>query len=425
MASSRTETDFTHVSTILLADDDQLLRLIMRERLERAGHEVLECGDGFAALEIAMEERPECLVLDVMMPLARGLEVVRQVRRQEGWTPGIVMVSARTKATDRLNALDAGADIYLEKPIVPDALVEAVARVTVDRLPTRIVDILGPVWATLAMDRLARTATDGSAAERAAALTARFAQQMRTVLGRTGPTLPSGPVALRVYWEQVLRRLIADAADPEIPTFTDVRVPDLGSLRRPFAPLDWAVPTGAQSQEWAAALSRVLTSSAIPPDVAAVQANFTTSLAHVLGVGTPDGDQWTSTLARVLGHHLSGGDVAAEELLASTFGTTLGDVLGIHSSENERWARTLAQVLAYRTPLESATEFHLQEHMSDVLDAALGRRRITVSGPISTPATDLWHATIAEVLRGQDGVVHVPDVRALLARDGDPSGARR
>ena len=44
------------MSTILLADDDQLLRLIMRERLERAGHEVLECGDGFAALEIAMDE---------------------------------------------------------------------------------------------------------------------------------------------------------------------------------------------------------------------------------------------------------------------------------------------------------------------------------------------------------------------------------
>ena len=69
------------MSTILLADDDQLLRLIMRERLERAGHEVLECGDGFAALEIAMDARPECLVLDVLMPLSRGLEVVRQVLR--------------------------------------------------------------------------------------------------------------------------------------------------------------------------------------------------------------------------------------------------------------------------------------------------------------------------------------------------------
>lgn len=104
--------------TILVADDDQLLRHILAKRLEREGYEVLECGDGMAALQIAMEEQPDCLVLDVMMPLARGLEVVRQVRRSDaGRQPAIVMVSARTRVTDRLNALEAGADAYLEKPV--------------------------------------------------------------------------------------------------------------------------------------------------------------------------------------------------------------------------------------------------------------------------------------------------------------------
>jgi DNA-binding response OmpR family regulator len=425
MASSRTETDFTHVSTILLADDDQLLRLIMRERLERAGHEVLECGDGFAALEIAMEERPDCLVLDVMMPLARGLEVVRQVRREDGWTPGIVMVSARTKATDRLNALDAGADVYLEKPIKPDALVEAVAHVTVDRVPTRIVDVLGPVWATLAMDRLLRAATDGSVAERAAALTERFADQMRTVLGRRGPSLPSGPVALRVYWEHALRELIGDATDPDIPAFTDVRVPDLGMFLRRLAPAELTLPTGAQSHEWAVVLARVLAAAATASDIAAVQSQFSASLAHVLGIGAVDDDQWTTTLGHVLGHRPPAGDVAAEALLTSTFGTALGDVLGIHSHENDRWARTLAHVLAYRTPLESATGLHMQAHMSDVLDVAMGRRRLAAPAPAHSPTGDLWQATVAEVLRGQDGVVQVPDVRELLARDRDQSKVGR
>lgn len=425
MASSRTEMDFTHVSTILLADDDQLLRLIMRERLERAGHEVLECGDGFAALEIAMEERPDCLVLDVMMPLARGLEVVRQVRREDGWTPGIVMVSARTKATDRLNALDAGADVYLEKPLTPDALVEAVAHVTVDRLPTRIVDVLGPVWATLAMDRLLQAATDGSVAERATALTARFAEQMRAVLGRSGPSLPSGPVALRVYWEHALRELIGDATDPDIPAFADVRVPDLGMLMRRLAPAELAPPTGAQSHEWAGVLARVLATTETTDHVAAVQAQFSASLAHVLGIGAKDDDQWTTTLAHVLGHHPPHGDVAAEALLTSTFGTALGDVLGIHSHENDHWARTLAHVLAYRTPLESATGFHMQAHMSDVLDVAMGRRAPTPVGPVHEPAVELWRATVAEVLRGQDGVVQVPDVRELLARDREHVTAGR
>ena len=409
------------MSTILLADDDQLLRLIMRERLERAGHEVLECGDGFAALEIAMDERPECLVLDVMMPLARGLEVVRQVRRQEGWNPGIVMVSARTKATDRLNALDAGADIYLEKPIVPDALVEAVTRVTVDRVPTRIVDVLGPVWATLAMDRLLSAATDHSISERAGALTARFAAQMRIVLGRQGPALPSGPVALRVYWEQALRQLIADATDPEIPTFADVRVPDLGMLMRSLSPADLAPPTGAQSHVWASVLSRVLETAAPPEPLGAVQGAFTTSLEHVLGIGTSADDPWASTLGLVLGEFTPVSDVAAEDLLASAFETTLGNVLGIHSGENDHWARTLAQVLAHRSPLDGAAESHIQARVGNILDAALGRRQVATVAA----STDLWQATMTEVLQGQDGVVRIPDVREVLAREHDRIGAGR
>lgn len=137
------------MATILVADDDHLLRAIIRECLERAGHTVLEAGDGIAALDIALDERPDCLLLDVMMPLARGLEVVRQVRLQEDWYPAIVMISARTRFADRMNALDAGANAYVEKPFEPDALLTVIDDGMHDAGPGGIVDRVSAALAEL------------------------------------------------------------------------------------------------------------------------------------------------------------------------------------------------------------------------------------------------------------------------------------
>ncbi len=123
------------MATILVADDDQLLRAILRDQLERADHAVLDAGDGIAAMSIALDEQPDVLVLNVMMPLARGLDVVRRVRRQDGWRPANVMISARTRVTDRLNAMEAGADAYFEKPFVPDELLQTITRLVADTAP--------------------------------------------------------------------------------------------------------------------------------------------------------------------------------------------------------------------------------------------------------------------------------------------------
>jgi DNA-binding response OmpR family regulator len=220
------------VATILVADDDQLLRAILRDHFEDADHGVLEAGDGIAALEIALDERPDVLLLDVMMPLARGLEVARQVRREEGWHPVIVMISARTRVTDRLNALEAGADAYVEKPFAPDDLLFSVERLLSDAPPARYVDVLGPVWATLAIERLAKGAMERRTAQPVE--TDHFEELFTDVVARSLGRMPVIPApamnaatsqSMRLLWEDAIRALLRDTAEP-VPVVTDVSLPD-------------------------------------------------------------------------------------------------------------------------------------------------------------------------------------------------------
>ena len=217
------------MATILVADDDQLFRAIIRDQLERADHTVIEAGDGMAALDLALDERPEVLLLDVMMPLARGLEVVRRVRQQEGWHPVIVMISARTRVTDRLNALEAGADGYVEKPVAPDDLLDTIHRLLTDVAPARYVDVLGPIWATLALERLAERAMArcGGDTERTAQVEQLFAGLVAASIGRVAcPTMSSAGAALSMLWENALRVLLQDSAT-SVPVVTDITSPDI------------------------------------------------------------------------------------------------------------------------------------------------------------------------------------------------------
>lgn len=220
------------MATILVADDDQLLRAIIRDHLERAGHTVLEAGDGIAAIDIALDERPECLLLDVMMPLARGLEVVRRVRQEEAWHPTIAMISARTRVTDRLNALEAGADLYIEKPFEPEALLSVIERRLGEAAPSRMVDVLGPIWTAMAIERLARAAVARRSATRIdpARVQGLFADLVARSVGRM-PVSEIDPAggsvgALQLIWEDTLRALLRDASDPPIPTVTGLTAPN-------------------------------------------------------------------------------------------------------------------------------------------------------------------------------------------------------
>ena len=112
-------------SRILVADDEPHIREVVRAYLERESYEVLEAPDGEVALELARTAGLDLLVLDVMLPLRSGFDVLRTLR-SEGSTVGVVMLTARDDVIDRVAGLELGADDYVTKPFEPR---EVVARV--------------------------------------------------------------------------------------------------------------------------------------------------------------------------------------------------------------------------------------------------------------------------------------------------------
>jgi len=109
---------------ILVVDDDRSVRESLRRSLAFNGYQVDLASDGQAALDAVTAQRPDAMVLDVMMPRLDGLEVCRRMRAGGDDLP-ILVLTARDAVSDRVSGLDAGADDYLPKPF---ALEELLAR---------------------------------------------------------------------------------------------------------------------------------------------------------------------------------------------------------------------------------------------------------------------------------------------------------
>ena len=109
---------------ILIVEDEPILLEALEYNLTRQGYQVYAASDGLAGLETARRERPDLIVLDIMLPKLDGLEVCRMVR-QEMSTP-ILMLTARADEVDRVVGLEMGADDYLTKPF---SMRELLARV--------------------------------------------------------------------------------------------------------------------------------------------------------------------------------------------------------------------------------------------------------------------------------------------------------
>ncbi len=112
---------------ILVADDNETNRDILATRLEASGYEVLHARDGEQALAVTREQRPDLILLDIMMPKLDGIEVCRRLKADAAlpFTP-IILVTAKAESGDVVEGLDAGADEYLTKPIDQKALVARV-----------------------------------------------------------------------------------------------------------------------------------------------------------------------------------------------------------------------------------------------------------------------------------------------------------
>ncbi|MFI1853134.1 response regulator transcription factor [Streptomyces sp. NPDC020480] len=109
----------TTYNTVLLAEDDRAIRQALERALALEGYQVTAVPDGIEALAAVHRERPDVIVLDVMMPGLDGLQVCRVLRAEGDRTP-ILMLTARVETADRIEGLDAGADDYVAKPFDVD-----------------------------------------------------------------------------------------------------------------------------------------------------------------------------------------------------------------------------------------------------------------------------------------------------------------
>lgn len=107
---------------ILLVEDEAGIRQFMRISLEKAGFEVMEAETGEKGIEIARSERPDIVILDIMLPGIDGYEVCG-VLRNEMPGIGIIMLTAKSQDVDKIHGLEKGADDYMIKPFNPQELV--------------------------------------------------------------------------------------------------------------------------------------------------------------------------------------------------------------------------------------------------------------------------------------------------------------
>ncbi|MCA1636040.1 MAG: response regulator [Acidobacteria bacterium] len=114
---------------VLVVEDFEDNRFMMRRLLEMSGYQVVEAVNGRQAVEKAASERPDIILMDLSLPMLDGLAATRQIRQQDGHSQvPIVAVSAHDSADFHAEALAAGCNEYVTKPIDFDQLVQLVSR---------------------------------------------------------------------------------------------------------------------------------------------------------------------------------------------------------------------------------------------------------------------------------------------------------
>lgn len=113
------------VVKILIVDDEESIVTLLKYNLEQAGFQVVTAMDGEEAINKVVEENPDLVVLDVMLPILDGIEVCKKLRQKQIYTP-ILMLTAKDDELDKVLGLELGADDYMTKPFSPR---EVIARI--------------------------------------------------------------------------------------------------------------------------------------------------------------------------------------------------------------------------------------------------------------------------------------------------------
>ena len=192
---------------ILVVDDEPDITALVAYHLAKAGYRVTTAANGRDALRAARDERPDLVVLDLMLPGVSGYDVLAELRRRDETRDlGVILLTARKDEPDRIKGLSLGADDYLPKPFSPQELVLRVGAV-LRRLAAPAVAAGGLVTAgPIALDRAAhRVTVDGGEIE----LTATEFKLLRTLVEREG-RVQSRAQLLETVWQ----------AQPDIQTRT-------------------------------------------------------------------------------------------------------------------------------------------------------------------------------------------------------------
>jgi two-component system KDP operon response regulator KdpE len=204
---------------VLLVDDDATLRQTLGIGLRAAGHEVVTAGDGRTAMQALREDHPDIVVLDLGLPDLSGIEVLRGLR---AWsTLPVVVLSARAESSEKVEALDLGADDYVTKPFGMEELlarVRAAARRAGSDVP---VLTAGDLVIDLPARRVTRagtvvrlTPTEWGLLEMLVRTPGRLVSQQDLLHEVWGPTYGRETNYLRVYVGGLRKKLEDDPSNP-------------------------------------------------------------------------------------------------------------------------------------------------------------------------------------------------------------------
>ncbi|HET9604938.1 MAG TPA: response regulator transcription factor [Gemmatimonadales bacterium] len=185
-------------SRVLVVDDEPDITALVAYHLARTGYRVSTASNGAEALRAAREERPDVVVLDLMLPVMSGYDVLQELRRlEETRDVGVILLTSRQEEADRIKGLTLGADDYLTKPFSPAELVLRVAA-----LLRRLASPAIASGSTLSADtiQIDRSAHEVTVAGRALDLTATEYKLLLTLVERRG-RVQSRPQLLEAVWD--------------------------------------------------------------------------------------------------------------------------------------------------------------------------------------------------------------------------------
>lgn len=114
---------------VLVADDEPALRKLLKTNMELEGYETLEAANGAEVLESVKRDNPDIILLDIMMPVMDGWEVLTELAANPEYSQKVILVSAKASDDAQLQGWELGADEYITKPFDLDSLLERVREV--------------------------------------------------------------------------------------------------------------------------------------------------------------------------------------------------------------------------------------------------------------------------------------------------------